>query len=230
MICHLVADFARLAALLCRSHGALAAENLFLPKQLALFQERKAKPRHAAGATRFLMALLGRFFSWRSALVVVKPDTLIRWRRKGFRLFWRWKSGPRGRPKLPANLRELIREMVAANPIWGEAGIAGERLLKLGIRVAPRTVGKCLTDGFHPGPTPDPKQRWMTFLRNHAKAIVACDFFVVVTATFRVLCVLVLIQVGTPGIVRQNVTSHPTAEWTLRQFREALPGTTGTAL
>jgi len=82
------------------------------------------------------MALLGRFFYWRSALVVVKPDPLIRWRRKGFRLFRRWKSGPRGRPRLPVNLRELVREMAAANPIWGEAGIAGERLLKLRIRVA----------------------------------------------------------------------------------------------
>jgi hypothetical protein len=112
------------------------------------------------------MAPLGRLFNWRSALVVVKPDTLIRWRRKGFRLFWRWKSGPRGRPRLPANPRELIREMAAANPIWGEAGIAGDRLLKLGIRVAPRTVGKYLTDGFRPGRTPDPKQRWMTFVRN----------------------------------------------------------------
>jgi transposase InsO family protein len=224
VIRHLVADFARLASSWCRSHGALAAENLFLRKQLALFQERKVKPHRATDATRFLMALLGRFFDWRSALVVVKPDTLIRWHRKGFRLFWRWKSRPRGRPKLPANLQELIREMAAANPIWGEARIADELLLKLGIRVAPRTVGKYLSNGFRPGRTPDPKQRWMTFVRNHAKAIVACDFFVVVTATFRVLYVFVVMEVGTRRIVHQNVTAHPTAEWTLQQFREALPG------
>jgi transposase InsO family protein len=224
VICHLFADFARLATLLCRSHGALAAENLFLRKQLALFQERKAKPHRATDATRFLMALLGRFCNWRSALVVVKPDTLIRWHRKGFHFFWRWKSRPRGRHKLPANPQELIREMAAANPIWGQARIADELLLKLGIRVAPRTVGKYLTDGFRPGRTPDPKQRWMTFLRNHAKAIVACDFSVVLTARFRVLYVFVLMEVGTRRIVHQNVTAHPTAEWTLQQFREALPG------
>ena len=184
LVRHLVADFARLAALLCRSRGALAAENLLLRKQLALFQERKVKLHRATDATRFVMVLLGRFFDWRSTLVVVKPDTLIRWHRKGFRLFWRWKSTSRGRLKLPANLRGLILEMAAANPIWGEARIADELLLKLGIRVAPRAVGKYLSGGFRPGRTPDPQQRWMTFVRNHAKAIVACDFFVVVTATF----------------------------------------------
>jgi len=170
------------------------------------------------------MALLGRFFDWRSALVVVKPDTLIRWHRKGLRPFWRWKSKLRGRPKLPVKLRELIREMAAANPIWGEARIADELLLKLGIRVSPRTVGKYLSNGSRPGRTPDPKQRWMTFVRNHAQAIVACDFFVVVTATFRVLYVFVLMEIGTRRIVHHNVTAHPTAEWTLQQFREALPG------
>ena len=173
LVRHLVADFAGLTALWCRSRGALTAENLFLRKQLALFQERKVKPHRATDATRFMMVLLGRVFDWRSALVVVKPDTLIRWHRRGFRLFWRWKSKPRGRPKLPAKLRELIREMAAANPIWGEARIADELLLKLGIRVSPRTVGKYLSNGSRPERTPDPKQRWMTFVRNHAKAIVA---------------------------------------------------------
>jgi len=170
------------------------------------------------------MALLSRLFDRRSALIAVKPDTLMRWHRKGFHLLWRWKSKPLGRPKLPANLRELIREMAAETPIWGEARIADEPLLKLGIGVAPRTVGRCLSDGFRPGRTRDPKQRWMSFVRNHAKAIVACDFSVVVTATFRVLYVLVLMEVGTRRIVHQNVTAHPTAECTLRQFREALPG------
>src|SRR4030095_16490419 len=168
------------------------------------------------------MPALGRLFDWRSALRVVKPDTFIRWHRKGFRLLWLWKSKPRGRTKLPNNLRELIRAMAAENPIWGEARIADELRLKLGIRVAPRTVGKYLTDGSHTGRTRDPKQRWMTFIRNHAKAIVACDFFVVVTATFRVVYVFVIMEVGTRRIVHQNVTAHPTAEWTLQQFREAL--------
>ena len=109
-----------------RPRTALAAENLFLRKQLALFEERKAHPQRATDAVRFVMAALARLFEWRTALRVVKPETLIRWHRKGFRLFWRWKSRPRGRPRLPSNLRQLIRSMAAANPIWGEARIADE--------------------------------------------------------------------------------------------------------
>ena len=96
-------DLAKLASLSVCSHKSLAAENLFLRKQLALFQERKVKPRRANDATRWSMATLGRMFPWRNALVNVKPDTLIRWQRKGFRLFWRWKSKPSGRPRLPQN-------------------------------------------------------------------------------------------------------------------------------
>jgi putative transposase len=133
----------RLAFLAVRSHNSLAAENLFLRKQLALFQERKVKPRRADDATRWLMATLGRMFQWRNALVNVKPDTLIRWQRKGFRLFWRWKSKPPGRPRLPKDLRELIRQMAADNISWGEERIANELKLKLGIRVSPRTVALC---------------------------------------------------------------------------------------
>ena len=105
------------------------------------------------------------------------------------------------------NLQGLIREMASADPIWGEAGIADELPLKLGVRVAPPTVGKYLTDGSRPGPTPDPKQRWVTFVRNHAKAIVACDFCVVVTATFRILSVFVIMEIGTRRIVHK--TSQP---------------------
>lgn len=133
LVRHLVADFAGLATSWWRSRGALTAENLFLRKQLALFQERKVKPHRATDATRFVMVLLGRFFDLRSALVVVKPDTLMRWHRKGFRLFWRCKSKFSGRLRPPANLRELIREMAGANPILGDARIADGLLLKLGI-------------------------------------------------------------------------------------------------
>ncbi len=173
------------------------------------------------------MAALGRLFAWRPALRVVKADTFIRWHRKGFRLFWRWKSRPRGRPRLPNNLRQLILRMAAENPIWGEARIADELQLKLGLRVSPRTVGKYLAAARGPGRTPDPKHRWMTFVRNHAKGIVACDFFVVATATFRLLYVFVIMEIGTRRIVHHNVTAHPSAEWTLQQFREALPGEHG---
>ena len=154
------------------------------------------------------MATLSRMFEWRDVLWNVKPDTLIGWHRKGFRLFWRWKSKPTGRPRLPKDLRQLIREMAADNVTWGEERIANELKLKLGIRVSPRTVGKYLRTGG-PVRTPDPKQRWLTFIRNHAQVIVACDFFVVVTATFRALYVFVIMELGTRRILHHNVTAHP---------------------
>lgn len=113
--------------------------------------------------------------------------------------------------------------MAAENRIWGEERIANELKLKLGIRVSPRTVGKYLQNG-HPVRTPDPKQRWLTFIHNHAQVIAACDFFVVVTATFRTLYVFVIMELGTRRILHYNVTAQPTAEWTLQQFREAFPG------
>ena len=222
-ISSVVVDLVRLAFLAAHSRRALAAENLFLRKQLALFQERKVKPRRANDSTRWMMATLSRRFPWRGALVNVQADTLIRWHRKGFRLFWRWKSKPTGRPGLPKNLRQLIRQMAAENVTWGEERIANELQLKLGIRVSPRTVEKYLHVGG-PVRTPDPQQRWLTLVRNHAHVIVACDFFTVVTATFRTLYVFVILEIATRRIVHQNVTAHPTAEWTLQQFREVLPG------
>ncbi len=179
-------DFGRLLTISIRSRRGLAAENLFLRKQLALFQEREVKPRKANDSTRWMMATLGRMFEWRDALWNVKPDTLIRWHRKGFRLFWRWKSKSMGRPRLPKDPRQLIRQMAVENVTWGEERIANELTLKLGIRVSPRTVGKYLGLGG-PVRTPDPKQRWLTFVRNHARVIVGCDFLVVVTATLLVL-------------------------------------------
>jgi len=216
-------DVVRLVAVATRPRAALVAENLFLRKQLALFQERKVRPRRADAATRWMMASLSRWFAWREALVSVQADTLLRWHRQGFRLFWRWKSRTAGRPRLPHNLQALIGEMAADNPSWGQERIANELQLKLRIRVSPRTVAKYLRRG---GPlrAPDPKQRWLTFVHNHAKVIVACDFFVVITATFRTLYVFVSMEVGTRRILHHNVTAHPTAEWTLQQFRETLPG------
>jgi putative transposase len=160
-------------------------------------------------------------FPWGNSLVDVKPNTLIRWQRKGFRLFWRWKSKPSRRPCLPKDLRKLIRAMAADNPIWGEERIANELQRKLGIRISPPTVGKYLRDG--PVHVPDPKQRGLTFVHNLAKVMVVCNFFVVVTATFRTRYVFVIIELEARRILHQNVTTHPTAEWTLQQFREALP-------
>lgn len=114
--------------------------------------------------------------------------------------------------------------MATANPTWGEARFANELLLKLGVRVSPRTVRKYLSDRPWPKRTPDPAQRWLTFVGNHAQAIVASDFFVVVTAGCHVLYVFEAMELGTPRIAHHAVTAHPTAEWTLQQFQEAIPG------
>ena len=146
----LLQDAVRFVLLEARTSAALKAENLFLRKQLALYLERKAKPRRADAATRLSLALLSRLFAWKDALVIVKPETLIRWHRKGFRLFWRYKSKPLGRPRIPAELRELISEMARSNPIWGEERIAAELLLKLGIRLSPRTVRRYLPKDREP--------------------------------------------------------------------------------
>jgi putative transposase len=166
---------------------------------------------------------LARWFDWRRALVIVQPATLIRWHRQGFRLFWRWKSRP-GRPPIPADLQALIRRMARENPTWGQERIANELLIKLGLRVSPCTVRKYLSRSCDRRPTPGASsQRWRTFVRNHAKVIVACDFCVVVTTTFRLLYVLVVMELATHRILHVNVTAHPTAQWTLQQLRDAIP-------
>ncbi len=215
-------DLLTFLQLTLRTPQAVAAENLFLRKQLALYVERKTKPHRATDAVRFTLAQLSRFFEWRDALTVVKPDTLIRWHRKGFRLFWKWKSQPAGRPRVPVEVRKLIAEMAENNPTWGEERIADELLLKIGIQISPRTVRRYMpTEPKHPGMT---SQRWMTFVRNHAKAIIACDFFIVATATFRLVYVFVIMEIATRRILHFNTTCHPTAEWTLQQFRECVTG------
>src|SRR5215471_18024868 len=162
--------------LLClRPAPVLAAENLFLRKQLALYHERNLKPRRATNATRITLVWLARWFDWRQALAVVQPETFLRWHRQGFRLFWRWKSRP-GRPPLPLELQTLIRRMARDNPTWGQERIAHELLLKLGLRVSPRTVQKSMPPHGERSPGKRVQtQRWQTFVRNHAQAIVACD-------------------------------------------------------
>jgi transposase InsO family protein len=217
-------DVVMFCRLCLRSPAALAAENLFLRKQLGLYVERKTKSRRATDAVRFTLAQLSRFFDWRNVLTVVKPDTLIRWHRKGFRLFWKWKSRPIGRPRVPVKIQQLIIEMASSNVTWGEKRIAHELLLKLGIQISPRTVRRYMPRKPRPQV---PSQRWMTFVRNHAKAMIATDFFVVVTATFRLVYVLVIMEIGTRRIRHCNVTLHPTAEWTLQQFRECVTGEEG---
>src|SRR5712692_8428737 len=217
----------RFLGLCLRPSPTLAAENLFLRKQLAMYQERRVKPRRATPATRLVLVWLGRWFDWRQALSVVQPETFTRWHRRGFRLFWRWKSRP-GRPRIPGELQALIRQMARENPTWGQERIANELLLKLGLRVSPRTVRKYMPKRLDPGPGQCiSSQRWRTFVRNHAQAIVACDFCVVVTATFRLFYVFVVMEHATRRILHCNVTAQPTAHWTLQQLREAIPADHG---
>jgi putative transposase len=207
-----------------RSRSVLLAENLFLRKQLAFCQERQIRPRRLTDAARFSLVLWSRFCNWKSALVVVKPETLIGWHRRGFKLFWKLKSRS-GRPRLPRNIRQLIARMVEENPTWGQGRVADELALKLGIRVSPRTVGAYWPN--QPDSRDPSSQRWNTFVRNHARSMLACDFLVVVTAGFRQLYVFVLMEIGTRRVLHCNVTAYPTASWTLQQFREALPGDRG---
>jgi hypothetical protein len=134
-------DGMRFVALLARSRSALVAENLFLRKQLSFYKERKVAPRRFDNVSRFILVLLSRDFVWKDALVNVTPKTFIGWHRSGFRLVWRWKSRS-GRPPIPPELRALIREMARDNAGWGEERIANELLLKLGLRISPRTVRK----------------------------------------------------------------------------------------
>jgi putative transposase len=223
MLFDLARDALRFLLLGTRSIAALKAENIFLRKQLALYLEREAKPRRASNTTGLSLVLLSRLFAWRDTLIIVKPETFLGWHRLGFRLLWRWKSRPRGRPRFPEDIQKLIRRMARENPRWGEERIATELLLKLHIRVSPRTVRCYMPLDSGPGKRV-PSQRWMTFGRNHAQAIVACDFFIVVTASFRVLYVFVLMEVGTRRIAHFNVAAHPAAAWTLQQFREVVTG------
>ena len=163
------------------------------------------------------MSLAGVWDQWRSALILVKPETVLRWHRQGFRYFWRWRS--RGRPCLSPEVIRLIRRMSLENPLWGAPRIRSELLL-LGYDVAESTVAKYVTRrGRRP-----PSQTWRTFLRNHLRTTAACDFFVVPTATFHLLFCFVILSHDRRRILHFNVTAHPTAAWTAQQIREAFPG------
>jgi hypothetical protein len=153
--------------------------------------------------------------------VIVKPETAIAWHREGFRLYWSWKSRCRnpGRPEVSVEVRDLIRKMSIANPIWGAPRIHGE-LLKRGINISETTVAKYMV--WHRKP---PSQSWKAFLKNHAQQFVSVDFLVVPTLSFRLLFVFVVLGHHRRGIIQFNVTAHPTAEWTAQQMLEAFcPG------
>lgn len=152
-------------------------------------------------------------------MVIVKPETAIRWHRTGFRLYWRWKSRSLGgRPKVPLEVRSLIRRMSLENPLWGAPRVHGE-LLKLGFELAQSTVARYMVRR-RPGRT---GQTWKTFIRNHASGIAAMDFLVVPTVGFRLLFVLIILKLERRRLLLQAVTDHPTAEWIAQQITEAFP-------
>jgi putative transposase len=218
-----LADLLRFLVLGLRSRASLTAENLFLRKQLAFYQERRITPRRIDNRTRLTLVWLSRWFNWPSALTIVTSKTFVGWHRKGFQFFWRRKCQS-GRPRIPPELQHLIRRMAGENPSWREKRIANELLLKLGLRVSPRTIRKYLPKlPDAPINIPHRDQRSSTFLKNHADIIIACDFCVVATATFRMLHVLVVMEHPSRRIIHLNVTPHPTAAWTLQQLREAVP-------
>ena len=206
-----------------RSRMALTAENLFLRKQLAFYQEHQVKSRPLNDAARWSLVLLSHCFDWKNALMIVKPETLVGWHRKGFRWFWRWKSRP-GRPSISKEIQALIARMARENPTWGQARVAAELGLKLGIFVSPPTVRKYWP--FQPNDHNMKRistQSWSTFVRNHAEGMIACDFMIAVTVRFQLLYVLLILELDSRRILHCNVTAHPTSEWTLQQFRDALP-------
>ena len=170
------------------------------------------------GDRLFLVQLYRWFPSVLKAITIIRPETLVRWHRAGFRRYWRWKSGsPGGRPQIDADLRALIRRMSVDNPLWGAPRIHGE-LLKLGFEVAQSSVAKNMVKRCGP-----PSLGWRTFLRNHAPDIAAMDLFVAPTIGFDLLYVLVIVRLERRNLVWINVTPHPTAEWIARQVTEAFP-------
>ncbi len=202
-----------------RSHRALALENLALRHQLEVLQRNTKRPR-LTNRDRTLWVILSRYWpDWRKQLLFVRPETVIRWHKAGFRRYWSWKSRPRwpGRRRIPKEIRDLIRTMSQDNPLWGAPRIHGE-LMKLGIAVSQGTVSKYMVRHQKP-----PSQSWRTFLKNHAKDIVSVDFFTVPTATFRVLFIFLILSNDRRRIFHFNVTESPTGAWTGQQILNAFP-------
>ena len=205
----------------CRRDTAL--EILALRQQVATLKRRRPRPTLSC-LDRFFWTTLSRCWSgWRDVLIIVQPETVIGWHRVGFRLYWRWRSRPRGgRPESSAEIRALIHRLAEENPGWGAPRIHGE-LQKLGFFVSERTVARYLRRIHRRG---DPSKSWLTFLRNHREVIAALDFFTVPTVTFQLLYCFFVIEHGRRKILHFNVTRHPTPEWVIQQLREAFPDAT----
>jgi putative transposase len=207
----------RLLRSIFRSRQSLALENFALRHQLYVLQRPRSRI-HLKKRDRLLWVVLSRIWrDWRKPLTIVQPETVVRWHRQGFRLYWRWKSRHRGRSRTSHEIRDLVRRMAHENPLWGAPRIHGE-MLKLGLDVAQATVSRYIPRGRRP-----PSQTWRTFLKNHATAIASIDFFTVPTATFRVLYVFVILSHDRRRVLHFNVTDSPTAQWTGRQLVQAFP-------
>jgi putative transposase len=199
--------------------AAVALENLALRHQLLVLQRSVRRPRLARW-DRVLWVLLRRVWAgWRPSLVIVQPETVLTWHRRGFQLYWWWRSRPNsvGRPRVAAEIRHLIQRLARENPTWGRRRIQAELAL-LGYEVAELTVAK-----YMHRTSPRPSPTWHAFLTAHARELVAIDFFVVPTLTFRLLFVFVVLRHDRRQLVHLNVTDHPTAAWTARQIIETFP-------
>jgi transposase InsO family protein len=216
-MCDLCRQIFGLVVDLFRSRAALEAEVLVLKQQIIVLRRGKPGRMPFLAVDRFILGWVCRLFpKARDALAIVRPDIVVRWHRAGFRLFWRWKSRCRlGRPAVPTEIRQLIREMSLANPLWGAPRIHGE-LLKRGIDVGQTSVARYMVRRRGP-----PSQGWKTFLRNHANGIAAMDLFVVPTISFRLLYGLLIMGHGRRQIIWLGVTAHPTAEWIASQLTAA---------
>jgi transposase InsO family protein len=202
-----------------KSKLRLEAENAVLRHQLNVLRRRLHGRARLTNSDRWFFIQLYRWFpSILQVLTIIRPETLVRWHRAGFRHYWRWKShSPGGRPQIETDLRALIRRMSVENPLWGAPRIHGE-LLKLGFEVAQSSVAKYMVKRRGP-----PSQGWRTFLRNHAPDIAAMDLFVVPTIGFDLLYAFVIMRLDRRDLVWINVTANPTAEWVARQITEAFP-------
>src|ERR1700704_3249365 len=202
-----------------KTRARLEAEIIMLRHQLNVLRRRFPSNPKLVVADRLLFVWLYRLFpSVMNAVTIIRPETIVRWHRTGFRLYWRWKSRSRGgRPRIPGEIRRLIREMSLANQLWGAPRIHGE-LLKLGIEVAQSTVAKYMARGGR-----GRSQTWKTFLHNHSTGIGAMDFLIVPTVGFKLLFVLVILRRERRRLISLSVTANPTAEWIARQITDAFP-------
>jgi putative transposase len=205
---------------LARSKSELVAENALLRQQLIILRRQVKRPA-CTKTDRMLLVLLARMVhTWKQALFIVQPETLLRWHRHGFQLFWKYKSRVvASQPKIAAETIALIKEMARDNRLWGAERIRGE-LLKLGIRVCKRTIQKCMRHARTPRQR---GQNWATFLHNHAQDLWACDFLQVTDLFFRSLFAFFIIELHSRRVIHVGVTRSPTDAWTAQQLREATP-------